>query len=112
MIEKLPPTALAMGLALVLMSLSGVKTAEARPDTRAMTCGQAAALVRQSGAIVLSTGRVTYDRFVANERHCPVYEVAERAYVPTRDAAQCFVGYRCVIDRDRDDRWWWLKRRP
>ena len=38
--------------------------AQARPDTRAMTCAEAAALVARAGAIVMSTGPATYARFI------------------------------------------------
>lgn len=84
--------------------------AQGRPDVRAMTCGEARALVRQNGAVVLTTGRHTYDRYVTNRRYCPVGQVTERAYVQTRDAQSCFVGFTCEIDR-RDERFWWLHRR-
>src|SRR3712207_8809967 len=59
--------------------------AEARPSTLAMTCREAAALVAQSGAIVLSTGKHTYDRFVANAGFCPHDDWADSAWAPTRD---------------------------
>ncbi|WP_265518053.1 hypothetical protein [Nitratireductor luteus] len=110
MTGKLRSAVLVVGLAL-LPVVFGAQTAKARPDTRTMTCDQANSLVRQSGAIVLTTGRFTYNRFVVDERYCPMFEIAERAYVPTQDAAQCLVGYRCIIDRNDDDNWRWLRPR-
>ena len=70
--------------------------AQARPDTRRMSCTKAHATVVRNGAIVMSTGRFTYDRFVASRRYCEVAERLEAAYVPTFDRDKCFVGYRCV----------------
>lgn len=61
--------------------------------------------------MTLGTGRHTYDRYVANERFCQPFQMAERATVPTRDAAACTIGYRCVLDTRREDRRWWLHRR-
>ncbi len=86
--------------------------AQGRPDVRTMTCGQARALVQQQGSVVLSTGRYTYDRFVASRRLCPSGEVGEYAWVQTRDASSCRIGYICVMDtEDWDDRFWWSHRR-
>lgn len=69
--------------------------AQARPSTLAMSCGQAQSLVRSSGAIVLSTGQHTYDRFVANGGFCTPDEETVPTWAPTRDTPQCLVGYRC-----------------
>ena len=80
--------------------------AQRRPDTRAMTCGEAQNLVQQSGAIVLTTGRFTYDRFVADTRFRPSGQVAETAWVETRDAAECPIGNTCVMAPEPDDLWW------
>lgn len=86
--------------------------AQARPDVRNMSCGEARSLIRQQGAAVLTTGRHTYDRFVSNERFCPIGNVTKRAYVDTRNATGCAIGYTCELDmRDRDDPWWLRLRR-
>lgn len=100
----------AVALVLLATMVMAVQ-AQARPDVRTMTCQQARSLIQQSGAVVLTTGRYTYDRYVANQRFCPIGQVTERAYLPTRDTPSCFVGYTCEIDK-RDDRFWWLHRRP
>jgi hypothetical protein len=88
-----------MKAALVLASiLMAAGPALARPNTTAMTCSKAHSLVQSHGAIVLSTGTWTYDRFVAHQGHCMLGEVTRPAWVPTRDNAQCFVGYTCQHD--------------
>jgi hypothetical protein len=60
-----------------------------------MPCQQAAGLVASRGAIVLGTGGNTYDRFVRDRSFCLMTEATEPVWVPARDTAQCFVGYRC-----------------
>jgi hypothetical protein len=59
--------------------------AEARPDTRAMTCDQVVSLIERDGAVVLTTGQLTYDRFVAGPGACSVGEAIRAVTVPTRD---------------------------
>ncbi len=70
-------------------------SAQSRPDSLGMTCQQASALVRSRGALVLGTGPNVYDRYVADGRFCNFPDVAEPAWVATRDKRQCMVGYRC-----------------
>jgi hypothetical protein len=84
-------TLLAAGLAV----LAAGGPAFARPDTRAMSCVEAQALVGQNGAVVLTTGAHTYNRFVVNGLYCSYSEVPRLTYVPTRDERQCPVGYTC-----------------
>ncbi len=99
----------ALGLGLLVLSPLFAQ-AQGRPDVRNMSCGEARSLVRQQGAAVLTTGRHTYDRFVSSERFCPIGYITRRAYVDTRDAAGCAIGYTCEVDtRDRND--WWLRLR-
>ena len=69
--------------------------AQARQSTMGMTCGEAAGLVAREGAIVLGTGPVTYDRFVAGTNQCQLGEFLEPAWAPTQDSAQCPIGYQC-----------------
>jgi hypothetical protein len=68
---------------------------QARPSTLDMTCAQAAALVASRGAIVLTTGQFTYERFVVHAGHCAVGEIPWPAYAPTSDTPSCAIGYRC-----------------
>jgi hypothetical protein len=70
--------------------------AQERPSTLAMSCAQANRLVATRGAVVLSTGPYTYDRYVGGN-FCAINESTEPAWVPTADAAQCFIGYRCLV---------------
>jgi len=66
--------------------------AQVGPMTTSMTCAQTRGLVASRGAIVLSTGPTTYDRFVAHEGFCQRDEWAGPAWVPTRDTPQCPVA--------------------
>ena len=80
-------------ICILLLSLADI--AHARPDVRTMTCAQASALVRQYGAVVLTTGRYTYDRYVARQAYCERPFVILRAWVATADTKQCNIGYTC-----------------
>ena len=80
----------------VVVLLIGASAAAGRPATHAMTCAQAQALVATKGAIVMSTGPYTYERFVAHHGFCRHGEVADRVYAPTSDNPQCRVGYHCI----------------
>ncbi|WP_181181257.1 hypothetical protein [Mesorhizobium sp. B1-1-5] len=74
--------------------LCTVSAAYARPDTRAMTCEQTQTLIKSDRAVVLSTGRDTYDRFVRQfGNECDWPEVPVSTTVPTKDG-ECRV-YRC-----------------
>jgi hypothetical protein len=75
--------------------LPGASQSQTRPDTRAMTCAEAHALVARAGAIVLSTGPVTYARFVRDGGFCPLPETTQPSWEITRDDPKCFVGYVC-----------------
>jgi hypothetical protein len=78
-----------------------VTAQQPRPSTTRMTCAQASGLVASSGAIVLATGPLTYDRFVAHAGHCPLGQFAQPIWVPTLDTPQCPIGSVC---RDRSQR--------
>lgn len=82
---------------LVVVAVAATTTvAEAqRPSTLTMTCPQAAATVASAGAIVLTTGQFTYDRFVAHTGFCPHDQIARPAVAPTLDSPYCSLGYRC-----------------
>ena len=67
-----------------------------RANTINMTCDEASALVKEKGAVVLSTGPAhIYDRYVANSFYCAQGEVAKTAYVPTSDTDSCRIGATC-----------------
>jgi hypothetical protein len=80
---------------MVLALLGTVSTAYGRPSTTTMSCGQAAATVARAGAIVLTTGEFTYERFVATGAFCLPGEITEAGIAPTTDSATCQVGYVC-----------------
>ena len=69
--------------------------AQGRPDSTTMSCGQAASLVRSRGALILGTGGMTYDRYVADRRFCAPTEQIRAAFAPAADTPRCFVGYTC-----------------
>ncbi len=79
-----------------LMSMGSGAWAQTRPLTLRMSCDRAQGLVAAQGAAVLSTGPLTYDRYVAAGNQCLLGEVAEPAWAPTADTPQCPLGYRCV----------------
>jgi hypothetical protein len=91
-----------IGLALALTLMAGGAIAQGRPSSTAMSCSQARALVASRGAIVLGTGGQTYDRFVRDRSFCEITEATQRAFVPSRDTPECFVGFRC-FEPSRDD---------
>lgn len=72
---------------LLLVFASGL--AEARPDARAMTCEQARSLIEERGAVAMTTGRHTYQRFVAHRGYCLYSQRAGSVWTPTRDQAEC-----------------------
>ncbi len=97
---------------LIFLHLAGA--AQARPDARKMTCDQAQSLVLQHGAIVISTGQYTYQRFVSSRRYCDYWEWTRSAWTATRDNPKCRIGYICEARPDDDDRRGrlrWLNRR-
>jgi hypothetical protein len=83
-------------LVVALYGISSVSLAQWRPDTFQMSCAEARGLVAAHGAVVLYSGRYTYDRFVRDSSFCSRPDRADPAWVETRDVPQCSVGYRCV----------------
>lgn len=75
--------------------VAGTSIAQARPSTLTMTCAQAAATVASYGAVVLTTGEYTYERFVAHNGFCLHGEVTRAASAPTLDTPYCQIGYIC-----------------
>lgn len=76
--------------------------AEARKNTLDYTCHQARAIVQDHGSILMSTGRYTFDRFVANRSYCPMGDYVKRAKAPTRDRRYCNIGFVCTMDNPYD----------
>jgi len=63
--------------------------AQGRPDARAMSCDEVRAMIAAHGAVVLTTGRHTYDRYVRHRGYCASPEIARMTTIRTRDAAEC-----------------------
>jgi hypothetical protein len=89
------------GAALVL-ALAGTSLVQAqgRPDARQLTCNEARSLIAGNGAVVMTTGPNTYERYVAGTRFCYSPEVAVPAWISTRDTSQCVVARCRYVDRD------------
>ncbi|WP_136621469.1 MULTISPECIES: hypothetical protein [Mesorhizobium] len=88
----MPIRRIALMTAAILFAATSL--ADARPDTRTMSCGQLQQLIQSHRAVVLTTGPNTYDRYVRQfGNECDWPEVPMSAYVPTRDG-HCPV-YRC-----------------
>ena len=83
----------AIALALLILTTAAAPALAQRASTPSMSCRAAATLVARHGAVVLGTGPDLYDRYVANETFCPIGYYAKPAFLPTRDNAQCYVGY-------------------
>ena len=86
--------ATAASIALLLLALASPAQAQ-RPDTRSMTCQGVWTFVQSRGAVVMTTGRHTYDRIVSSRRYCFADEVLQRHYAQTANSPRCFVGYVC-----------------
>lgn len=82
-----------------LFALMAAPAAQAQVPSRDFTCAQAVALVRQKGAVVFATSPTLYDRYVRDRGFCIYDQDLKPEWIPTRDVAQCFIGYTC---RDPD----------
>ena len=83
---------------LMLLIVALPASAQTQLDGRSMRCAQLAATVQSRGAVVISTGPSTYDRYVNSGQFCVRPEIPVPTWISTVDAPQCFVGYVC---RDR-----------
>jgi hypothetical protein len=79
---------LGLGIA-ALLTAATVATAAARPDTRNMSCEQTQRLIVRNGAVVLTTGAHTYDRYVAGYGYCSYPDEPTQTFVRTRDTSHC-----------------------
>ena len=87
---------LTAALAAVVGGGSIAPDAHARPDTRTMSCAAVNQLVEREGAVVMSTGRHTFERFASSGRFCDRGERIEPRYVPAADTKQCIVNGVCT----------------
>jgi hypothetical protein len=74
---------------LIIFAFAFPAHAQARPDARSMTCDEVRTLIRQRGAVVLTTGRYTYKRFVAHRGFCLYSERIGHEWVETSDTPEC-----------------------
>ncbi|MBD8875398.1 hypothetical protein [Roseibium polysiphoniae] len=109
MLKRKKPVQRAGVAALSMAALLVVGTAaEARPDLRKMTCGQAQAMVKRNGGVVFTTGTHTYSLFVSNYSYCDPGEQLFTQFGPTRDNPKCPVAYECrepLFERGGFRRW-------
>ena len=59
--------------------------AEARPDTRSMTCQQLLGFLKSKGSVVMDTGPRTYKLFVWHRGYCQYGETVGTAWVDASD---------------------------
>ena len=93
--------------ALSLAILTAPLLAQGRPDARRMTCDQVQSMIEERGAVVITTGQHTYERFVGGRFSCETPYVQLRTRITTRDTDRCIV-YACGRDPFEDmgfDRW-------
>lgn len=65
----------------------------------AASCAKINAAVQSEGAIVISTSRHTYDRYVSNGSFCYYNQITKAEWVQSSDKEECFIGYTC---KERD----------
>jgi hypothetical protein len=82
-------------LALALLASVSDARAQQRPFAPSLPCRQVQQIVSANGAVVISTGQFTYDRYVSGAGFCQINESIEPAWIATRDTPQCPVGYLC-----------------
>ncbi|MEM7695159.1 MAG: hypothetical protein AAF318_11970 [Pseudomonadota bacterium] len=76
-------------LLLAAFTLALPAAADARPNTRNLSCAATQALIAREGAITLSTGRHTFNRFVSGGAICGPLARAVPTFTPTADERHC-----------------------
>jgi hypothetical protein len=95
---RMSATALAVAAA-----FSVTANAQSRPDARTMSCHEVQSMIGHHGAVVLTTGRYTYDRYVVHRGYCSHPYEPRAVSISTRDG-QCTV-YRCAEPLFEPFRW-------
>ncbi len=85
----------------LLVLISVAQASGHRPDTHCMSCEATKTLVKNSGAVILSTGTHTFDRYVANRFYCDPEQILKWAFVPTSDTHRCRL--RLCVEISGDD---------
>lgn len=86
-----------LGSAFLLVTFQPADAQSRRVDSRSRTCAQIQSLINQQGAVLLSTGAHTFDRYVSNRNQCQHGEVLYREFIPSKDTGRCRVQ-RCAED--------------
>lgn len=84
-----------IGAAGLLALVSGAQ-AQGLPNSLTMSCAQARGLVVRSGAAVVATGPIEFDRYVSGRSFCTPDQEPRSSFVRTADDPQCYIGDRCV----------------
>ena len=93
-------------IALAATTLAAPAHAISRYESQGMSCARVQATVQRERAVILryrsarNPSLPLYDRYVSDGRYCAVGEVAESAWVPTRDQARCYVRKCKSFNRD------------
>ena len=85
---------------IILATFAFTSFAQARPDSTQLTCAEAADLVQDMGAVLMTYDHhpqagPLYKRFVADSNFCGGDEISRNAWVKTSDSPRCFVGKTC-----------------
>lgn len=87
----------------LILCLAAGETLAQRPSTLGMSCADVQAFITAQGAVVMSTGQYTYDRYVANRAQCFPGDIMDNRWVPTADTPECRVRV-CVPRPPRPNR--------
>lgn len=95
-------TILSCAAIIAAMPVSGAFAA-GRPDSRAMACDSARALVQDHQVVVMTTGPYSYARVVSGYGFCERGQYVDATFAPTLDNPSCQVGYICrekIVDNN------------
>lgn len=81
-------------LGLVTLISAPADAQSRRVNSQSISCDQVRTMISKQGAVIMNTGRNTFDRYVSNRSFCQVNEVAKSDFIPTKDNAKCPVR-RC-----------------
>ena len=74
--------------------------ANARPDTRTMSCKQLQSFIEQRGSVVMNTSNTSYAQFVHHRGYCGPSEVLIGARAPVKGGGSCALK-QCTERRGR-----------
>ena len=80
-----------------IVTVFSVSAASARPDTRSFTCAGVQSFVNQRGAVVMTTGRNTFERLVSSVGFCEIGEGPTIARVQSSDRRDCAIRWKCQV---------------